>query len=126
VRFLVDQGLSPEIAHELRALGHDVGHVMDIGFESARDEAILAHPTSDDRTVLTSDLDFVELASQSPRAEACIILFRMQRLKPSVVVHRTLDIADQDGRRLAAGAIVSVDAVRHRISDRSDREGFSK
>ena len=85
MRFLVDQGLSPEVARELRALGHDAVHVMDIGFETALDSAILAR---------------------------------------AIIVRRILDVAEQSGSGLAAGAIVSVDAVRHRISYGTNREGF--
>jgi predicted nuclease of predicted toxin-antitoxin system len=121
VRFLVDQGLSPEVARELRAGGHDALHVTEVGLQSAADRLIFARATAESRILLTSDLDFAALASRSP-SSACVIIFRMQRLKPRDVARRLHEVIAAEGERLAAGLIVSVDAMRHRASERADRQ----
>jgi predicted nuclease of predicted toxin-antitoxin system len=122
VRFLVDQGLSPEVARQLRADGHDALHVAELGLQSATDGLIFARATAEQRILLTSDLDFAALATRSSLPAACVIVFRMQRLKPGDVVRRLQEVAAAEGERLAAGLIVSVDAMRHRASERADRQ----
>lgn len=94
---------------------------MELGLEAASDEDILREATVDGRVLLTSDLDYAELASRS--ASACVVVFRMQRLKPRDVLRRLREVVAVHGPRLSTGVIVSVGAARHRISEnRSRRE----
>lgn len=44
LRFLIDNALSPLVAEELRAAGHDAVHVRDYRLQAASDEEILHRP----------------------------------------------------------------------------------
>jgi predicted nuclease of predicted toxin-antitoxin system len=41
MRFLIDNNLSPLLADELKAAGHDAVHVRDYGLQAATDEVVL-------------------------------------------------------------------------------------
>ena len=58
MKFLIDNALSPLIARELSANGHDAIHVRDIGLAKADDEIILARAKSEDRIIVSADTDF--------------------------------------------------------------------
>jgi predicted nuclease of predicted toxin-antitoxin system len=63
VRFLVDANLSPRIVEWLRSNGHDAVHAFELGLAAARDREILEHAARGGWIVLTSDLDFGDIAA---------------------------------------------------------------
>ena len=58
MRFLVDENLSPRLADHLRAAGHDVVHVRELGLTSAADAAILEVARTQNRVIVSADTDF--------------------------------------------------------------------
>jgi predicted nuclease of predicted toxin-antitoxin system len=56
-RILLDQGLSPAAAVELRESGHDAIHVAEVGLDRAAEAEILAF-AQDGRVCVTLDHDF--------------------------------------------------------------------
>jgi predicted nuclease of predicted toxin-antitoxin system len=64
VKLLLDENLSPTVAHRLRAEGFDVAHVRDRGIPGATDAEVLAKALAEDRILVTSNVDdFARLAS---------------------------------------------------------------
>ena len=62
MRLLLDEHFSPEIARQLRSLGHDVHAAQELGGIGASDRELLALATLDRRAVVTENVaDFVEL-----------------------------------------------------------------
>jgi hypothetical protein len=61
MNFVADAGISPRTVKFLLEQGHDVVHVRDIGMQRANDTEILELARSQDRIVLTFDLDFGDL-----------------------------------------------------------------
>ena len=57
-RFLVDENLSPALAHWLRGQGYDAEAVRDAGLKGADDKEILKYLLATERILITSDLDF--------------------------------------------------------------------
>ncbi len=107
--------MSPGVADELRALGHDVSWVgewpRDLG-----DDAILARADAEHRVLVTLDEDFGTLAVLHRRPHVGIIRI----VEQSVLMHAELcDRTVRDhATQLAAGGIVVVSGSKTRLRPR--------
>lgn len=65
MRLLLDEHYSPEIAHRLRALDHDVVTVDEVGLRGSGDEELLRYAASKGRALLTNNVrHFAPLAQR--------------------------------------------------------------
>lgn len=76
MKFLVDQPVSPTLADWLRRSGHGAFHVRECGLSQSHDEDIFARAASEDRVIVTADLDFSRIIALSGRQAPGLILFR--------------------------------------------------
>jgi predicted nuclease of predicted toxin-antitoxin system len=109
--------VSPEIAAELRRIGHDAVHVSDYGLGTSSDEVVLMRAGAESRMVVTSDTDFGELMAESGALHPSIILFRRSSGKPSdenALLARALN-KPEVREALERGAIIVIDPRRIRI-----------
>ena len=67
-RFLIDENLSPQLAHHLRAVhGYEAVHVNEIGLQGASDPDVLARAVAENRIVVTNNAeDFRQLGRRTP------------------------------------------------------------
>jgi hypothetical protein len=65
VKFLIDMPLSPELASWLAQKGHDVIHAFQVDLASSSDETILEYARREERVIVTADLDYLLLGTQS-------------------------------------------------------------
>jgi predicted nuclease of predicted toxin-antitoxin system len=116
MEFLIDNALSPRIAHALRQAGHDAVHVRDLGLQAADDSEILERAASEDRIVVSADTDFGTLLSLGKGHEPSVILFRGDSphnpQRQSALLLANLPSLEDD---LAAGCVVVFEATRIRI-----------
>lgn len=63
MRFLVDMCVDVRVAEWLRSQGHDVVHLSDQGLHRLANGEIFWKAASENRAVLTFDLDFSEIAA---------------------------------------------------------------
>ena len=78
MQFLANENLALDIVVAVRALGHDVAWVR-ADSPGSKDEDVLERAVREQRTLLTFDKDFGELAFQSGLPATCgIVLFRVQ------------------------------------------------
>lgn len=92
MRFLADMGISPSTTCRLREAGHDATHLRDEQLQRLPDQAVLAKAQSEQRVLLTADLDFGYLLAASRQSTPSVILFRLTDMRPEQV-NRRLDAA---------------------------------
>ena len=68
MRFLFDENLSPQLAVELREMGHDAVSVIEIGLVGAADPAVRGTAIRSGRTLVTLDADFGNIRRYPPVA----------------------------------------------------------
>jgi predicted nuclease of predicted toxin-antitoxin system len=116
MRLLADMHISPRTVLHLRGAGHDVVRVNEVLRPTAPDEELIVFAISDDRAILTQDLDFSRLVGTSGQVRPSVISLRLKSSRVDHVnailgrVLPTLEVA------VGAGAIVTVedDRVRQR------------
>jgi predicted nuclease of predicted toxin-antitoxin system len=115
MRFLADMGVSPAVVEGLRAQGHEAVHLFEEGLERLSDSKILDKARTEERILLTFDLDFGDLLAASGFQLPSVILFRLSDQTPASVRSRLHEVLTRYAQDLAAGAIVLVQDTRCRI-----------
>lgn len=82
MKLLIDENISPEITSRLRTLKHDVKSIRECckGYE---DEKIVEMAVSEERLIVTYDLDFGELYRNFG---ASSLILRLRSKNPSIVL----------------------------------------
>jgi predicted nuclease of predicted toxin-antitoxin system len=90
MRFLADMGVDIRVVNWLRQRGHDAKHLRDEGLHRIPNGEIFAKAISENRVILTFDLDFGEIVALSGRQKSSVILFRLHNTRtPHVIDHLT-------------------------------------
>lgn len=76
MRFLADMGISPRAVRRLQAAGHDAVHVAELRLHRATDPEIVRLARSENRIVVTHDLDFGTIMAASGESAPSLIIFR--------------------------------------------------
>jgi predicted nuclease of predicted toxin-antitoxin system len=76
MKFLVDMPLSPALADWLAGQGYDAVHALNAGLARAADSAIIERARSEQRVVITADLDYPRLLALTQAERPGVILFR--------------------------------------------------
>jgi predicted nuclease of predicted toxin-antitoxin system len=107
VKFLVDNNLSPLLAENLNASGHDAVHLRDLGLQAAADEVVLARAAAEGRVLISADTDFGALLARSGAAGPSVLLIRRltgrRAVEQAAIIHANLDQVTED---LDSGAVV--------------------
>lgn len=115
MRFLVDLCVDVRVAEWLRSQGHDTVHLRDLGLHRLANGEIFRKAASENRAVLTFDLDFSEIAALTPGRPASLIVLRLQNARFQHVIERLSAVLAESGAALEKGAVISVEEARHRI-----------
>ena len=81
MRFLADMGVSTNVVQWLRQDGHDVKHLRDEALHRIPNGDIFAKAISENRVVMTFDLDFGEIIALSKGQKVSVILFRLHNTR---------------------------------------------
>jgi predicted nuclease of predicted toxin-antitoxin system len=116
VRLLLDQYLSPQLADELRARGHDTLHERSLGMSTASDQATMDLAAAETRAVVSADTDFGELLARTHAGGPSVVLLRRQdhrrAAQEAELLALNLPVVADD---LEAGAVVVLDEDRIRV-----------
>ena len=114
MRLLADLHISPRTVEFIRALGHDVIRVSEVLPANSTDERIVAYALTEQRVILTQDLDFSSIVALSGKALPSLLILRLTSSRiehVNSVLERILLNVEND---LATGAIVTVKDKRIR------------
>ena len=116
MRLLLDNNLSPRLAHLLREGGHDAEHVRDTDLQAASDQTVLQYARDQHRVLVSADTDFGTLLARSGADKPSIILIRRSSARRAREVAlpllANLDAVSDD---LGAGAVVVITDTDLRI-----------
>ena len=115
MRILVDMSVDTRVAAWLRHQGHDAVHLRDEGLHRMPNGEIFEKALSEDRIVLTSDLDFGEIAAVLKDTLGKVLLLRLHNTRAANVIRRLTSVLPRVEGDLAAGAVVIVEEARHRV-----------
>jgi predicted nuclease of predicted toxin-antitoxin system len=76
LRFLIDNALSPLVAEQLRAAGHDAVHVCDHELQAASDEQIFDRARDEGRSVVSADTEFGTILAIRRKKGPSVVIFR--------------------------------------------------
>jgi predicted nuclease of predicted toxin-antitoxin system len=115
MRLLADAGISPATVAFLEQLGHDVVHVRAINMQRASDRAIADRATTDNRSVLTFDLDFGDVLALGVLDRPSVILLRVSNEQPEEINRRLSVVLSEQQAAIESGALILVEDTRYRV-----------
>ncbi len=114
-RLLLDQGLAPKAAANLRQLGFDAVHVSEVGMEKSQDQLILDRARQEDRVCITLDHDFHAHLAEASHGRPSVVLLRVQGLDADGQADLIQLVCVQCADALSGGAAVSADRTHIRV-----------
>jgi predicted nuclease of predicted toxin-antitoxin system len=108
-------GVSMSTVRALRAAGHEVSHLGELGLQRLSDSDILDRARAEGRVVITFDLDFGALLSAGLAAAPSVILFRLHDARPDPVTRRLMQVIAEAAQSLVEGSLVVVEDARYRV-----------
>ncbi len=101
-------GLARSTVAFLHAQGHDAIHLRDQGLQRADDGEIVEKARSEDRVILTHDLDFSRIVAVSQARVPSVITFRLSDMRPARVNRYLAEVLARFSKELETGALISV------------------
>ncbi len=115
MRFLADMGVAMRVVEWLREQGHDAAHLRDENLQQMPDPDIFHKAATEQRILVTFDLDFGEVVALSGQQNVSVVLFRLHNTRTPHVIER-LNVALQETEQiLPSGAIMVVEESRLRM-----------
>jgi len=115
MKLLIDMNLSPLWVGFLAGEGVDGIHWSTVGRPQAADSEILDFAAANGWIVFTHDLDFGTLLATLRTNKPSVIQVRAQDVLPAAIGDLVLRAIRAAAPHLEAGALVTVDSLRHRV-----------
>ena len=116
MKILLDMNLTPKWRYSLEEAGHEVRHWSEIGPTNAPDSAVMEWARLNGYIVFTNDLDYGALLHATGATAPSVIQARSQDVRPAALAEALIRALREAEPELLAGALVTVDVRRHRIS----------
>ncbi|MBD1209719.1 MAG: DUF5615 family PIN-like protein [Ignavibacteria bacterium] len=85
MRFILDMNVSPLTVTFLQQHAHDALRVSTVLPQSASDSAILEYARTENRFVLTNDLDFSDLIALNNHSSPSVLTLRLSQIDPETI-----------------------------------------
>ncbi len=108
-------GVTIRIVQWLRDNGHDAIHLREENLQRLPNGEIFKKALTEQRILLTFDLDFGEILALSGDKQVSVVLFRLHNTLTPHVIDRLTKVLTDTCSALTEGAIVVVEESRHRI-----------
>lgn len=115
MRFLLDMGISPKVIGVLESLGHDAVRCADLGMFRTADTDILAHAQAEGRILISTDLDFANLAVACRQPCPGLILLRLENPSWEIMCSRLQVVLTALPEDEILGSIVVIQRNKVRI-----------
>ena len=92
LKFIADVNISPQTVSTLKEADYDIIRSSEILPANAKDIEILELARSQNRIIVTQDLDFSMLVAINGYDQPSLITLRLSSAKPSIVTQRLLDV----------------------------------
>lgn len=115
MRFVVDMNLSPSWTTLLRTAGHEALHWSEVGAADTADVEIATWADSEDRVVLTADLDFGTLLALSGRGRPSVVQLRCADTRHGTIGALVMIAISAMVDELRSGAFMTFDGQRARF-----------
>jgi predicted nuclease of predicted toxin-antitoxin system len=116
VKLLVDMNLSPRWVGVLNAAGFEAAHWSTLGAHNAPDSQIMAYAGANDCVALTHDLDFGAILAATHGDKPSVVQIRAEDVSPEAIGNQVIIALRQMATELEAGALLTVDPSRTRLS----------
>lgn len=115
MNLLLDMNLPPALSDLLSSHGHDVVHWSEVGDYRAPDVAILTWARAHGRVLVTHDLDFGAMLTDTEAVGPSVIQIRVQDLLASETAMAIVSAIEVASPAILRGAIVTIHEDRARI-----------
>jgi predicted nuclease of predicted toxin-antitoxin system len=115
VKFKIDENLPAEAAEILKGAGFDAHSVGDENLTGANDEVVADASRSEDRILVTLDLDFANIRAYLPGEHAGIVVLRVKHQDKHTVLIHLRRLTTALARRSPSGELWIVDGNRIRF-----------
>ena len=115
MKLLIDMNLSPRLLDILKDAGYEVAHWSNVGDPRASDAKILEWALDNEYIVITHDLDFGNILAATNANYPSVLQVRTQNVSPEYIKNPIFSALRQYGKRLEAGALISIDEESSRV-----------
>ena len=115
MRFLLDMAVDVRVGTWLREHGHDTNHLRDQELQRLPNGEIFTKAISENRVILTFDLDFGEIAALARGRKPSVVVFRLHNTRTAHVLERLASVLPDCSSALEKGAVVVVEENRRRV-----------
>jgi predicted nuclease of predicted toxin-antitoxin system len=106
LRFLLDMGISYQVAQWLNGIGHDAIHLSNEGLHTLEDHLIVEKATDEDRIILTADMDFGHILAFTKSSVVSVIQFRLYDLSPDNLISKLNLVFDKFSEEISIDPVI--------------------
>jgi predicted nuclease of predicted toxin-antitoxin system len=108
-------GISPVTVAWLNQQGHDAKHLAEERLHKLSDREIFDKADKENRIILTTDLDFGEIAVSAEESKISVIIFRQADRTPASINQYLERVINTEKNELEKGVILIVQEERFRL-----------